>query len=119
MEISNLSDSEFKTLVMRTLKELSEDFSSIKKTQAEPKDALIEMKNNVQGNNSRVHEAENLINDLEHKEAKKQPISTTRRKKNPKKPEDSVSSLWDNFKRSYIYRGARRRRERARNWKSI
>ena len=85
MEISNLSDSEFKTLVMRTLKELSEDFSSIKKTQAEPKDALIEMKNNVQGNNSRVHEAENLINDLEHKEAKKQPIRTRRRKKNPEK----------------------------------
>ena len=30
MEISNLSDAEFKTLVMRTLKELSEDLSSIK-----------------------------------------------------------------------------------------
>ena len=70
MEISNLSDSEFKTLVMRTLKELSEDFSSIKKTQAEPKDALIEMKNNVQGNNSRIDEAENQINNLEHKETK-------------------------------------------------
>ena len=30
MEISNLSDAEFKTLVIRMLKELSEDFSSIK-----------------------------------------------------------------------------------------
>ena len=31
MEISNLSDPEFKTLVIRTLKELSEDLNSIKK----------------------------------------------------------------------------------------
>ena len=34
------------------------------------KDTLIEIKNNLQGNNSRVHGAENQINDLEHKEAK-------------------------------------------------
>ena len=31
MEISNLSDAEFKTLVIRMLKELSEDLNSIKK----------------------------------------------------------------------------------------
>ena len=31
MEISNLSDAEFKTLVIRMLKELSEGLSSIKK----------------------------------------------------------------------------------------
>ena len=30
MKISSLSDAEFKTLVIRTLKELSEDLSSIK-----------------------------------------------------------------------------------------
>ena len=30
----------------------------------------IEIKNILQGNNSRVDEAENQINDLEHKEAK-------------------------------------------------
>ena len=51
------------------LKELSEDLSSIKKIQSEMKHTLIEM-NNFQGNNSRVDEAENQINDLEHKEAK-------------------------------------------------
>ena len=33
------------------------------------KDTLIEMKNNLQGNNSRVNKAENQINDLECKEA--------------------------------------------------
>ena len=31
MEISNLSDAEFKTLVIRMFKELSEDLNSIKK----------------------------------------------------------------------------------------
>ena len=33
------------------------------------KDTLIEIKNNLQGNNSRLDEADNQINDLEHKEA--------------------------------------------------
>ena len=40
MEISNLSDAEFKTLV-RKLKELSEDLNSTKKIQSETKDTLI------------------------------------------------------------------------------
>ena len=59
MEISNLSDAMFKTLVIRMFKELSEDFNSIKKIQSEMKDSLIEIKKNLQGNNSRVDEAEN------------------------------------------------------------
>ena len=70
MEISNLSDAEFKTLVIRMLKELSEDLSTIKKIQSETKDTLIEIKNNLQWKNSRVDEAKNQINDMEHKEAK-------------------------------------------------
>ena len=36
--MSNLSDTEFKTLVIRMLKELSEYLNKIKKTQAEMKD---------------------------------------------------------------------------------
>ena len=52
------------------LKELSQDLSSIKKTQSETKDTLIEIKNNLQGNNSRMDKAENQINDLEHREPK-------------------------------------------------
>ena len=38
MKISKLSDAEFKTLVIRMLKELSEDLSSIKKMHSEMKD---------------------------------------------------------------------------------
>ena len=64
MEISTLLDAEFETLVMRMLKELSEDLNSLKKIQSEMKDTLIEMKNNLQGNNSRVNKDENQINDL-------------------------------------------------------
>ena len=85
MEIGNLSDAEFKTLIIRMLRELSEDLSSIKSIQSEMKDTLTEIKNNLQGNNCRIDEAKNQINYLEHKEAKKQPIRIRRRKKNPKK----------------------------------
>ena len=79
MEISNLSDTVFKTLVIRMLKELSKNFNNTK-MQSKTKDTLIEIKNNLQGNKSRVDEAENQINDLEHKEAK-----TTSQNKKKKK----------------------------------
>ena len=46
---------------------------------------LSEIKKNLQRINSGVDEAENQINDLQHKEVEKQPIRTTRRKKNPPK----------------------------------
>ena len=41
------------------LEDLSKDFGSIKKIQSEMKYALIKIKNNLQGNNSIVGEAEN------------------------------------------------------------
>ena len=69
MEIGNLSGTEAKTLVIRMLKWLSEDLSSIKKTQSEIKDTPIEIKNNLQGNNS-MDEAKKQIKHLEHKEQK-------------------------------------------------
>ena len=52
------------------LKELNEYFDSIKKTQAEMKVTLNEIKKNPQGTNSGGDEAETQINDLEHKEEK-------------------------------------------------
>ena len=57
MEISNLPDAEFKTLVIRMLKELTEEFKIIKKTQAEMKVTLSEIKKNLQGTNSGRDEA--------------------------------------------------------------
>ena len=52
MEITNLSDAEFKTLVIMMLKEPSKYGNSIKKTQAETKVTLSEKKKNLQGTNS-------------------------------------------------------------------
>ena len=83
-EISNLSDAEFKTLVIRMLKELNEYFNSIKKTQAEMKVTLNEKKKNLQETNSGEDEAENQINDLEHKEKKIQSEQQEKKKKNQK-----------------------------------
>ena len=68
--ISNLSVAELRTLIIRMLKELSEDLNSIKKIQLETKDTLIAIKNNLQGNNSRMDETENQINDWEIRKQK-------------------------------------------------
>ena len=81
--ISNLSDTEFKTVVIRMLKDLGEDLSRIKKIQSEIKDTLIEIKNSLQGNNSRLNKAENQINDLEHK--KEQAMNENEKKKKESK----------------------------------
>ena len=59
MGISNLSDAEFKALLIRMHKEICEDLSSIKKFQSDTKDTLIEIKNNLQENNSGMDEAKN------------------------------------------------------------
>ena len=87
-------------MVGRMLQELSEDLSSIKKIQSETKDTLIGIKNNLQGNSSRVDEAENQINDLEHKEAKNNQLEQ-QEEKIIQKNEDSIN-IWDNFKHSNI-----------------
>ena len=62
------------------------------------KDSLIGMKNNLQGSNSRVDEAENQIN----KEAKNN-HAEQQEEKRIQNNEDSVSSLWNNFKKFNIH----------------
>ena len=47
MERSNLSDAQFKTLVIKMLQELTGFLNSIKKTQAEMKVALSKIKKNL------------------------------------------------------------------------
>ena len=70
MEISTLSDAEFKTLVIRMLQECTGYFNSIKNMQAKMKVTLSEIKKNLQGTNSGGAEAENHINNLEYKQEK-------------------------------------------------
>ena len=89
------------------IKELSDinsikkDMETIRKNQSEIKDILTKMKNNLQEVNSRVNEAENHINYLEYKEAKNAQ-SEQQKEKRIQKNEDSVRSLWDNFKHTNI-----------------
>ena len=70
MEISNLSDAQFKTVVIRMLQKLIGYFNGIKETQEEMMVALSEIKKNLHGINSGEDEAQSQINDLEHKEGK-------------------------------------------------
>ena len=64
------------------------------------KDSQTKIKNNLQGNNSRVDESKNQINDLEYKETKNN--QSEQEEERIQKYEDSINSLWDNFKRSNI-----------------
>ena len=64
-ETANLSHAEFKTLVIRMLKELIEYSHKLKE---EMKVTPREIKKNKQGTNREGKEARNQINDLEQKE---------------------------------------------------
>ena len=101
-EIDNLSDTQFTTLVIRMLQELSGYFNSIKKTQAAMKVALCEIKKNLQGTNSDRKETRTQINGLEQKEERNiQPEQNeeTRIQKN----EERLRNLQDIFKCSNIW----------------
>ena len=63
-EIANLSDAEFKTLVIRMLTEMIEYSCKIKE---EVKAIQSEINENIQGTNSEGKETETQINDLKQK----------------------------------------------------
>ena len=65
MEIANLSDAEFNTLVIKILKELTQYSNNIKE---EEKVTQSEIKNNPQEISKEGKEARIQTNDLEHKE---------------------------------------------------
>ena len=97
-EIANLSDAEFKTLVIRMLTELVE-FGC--KLNEKMKDMLRETKENVQGTNSNGKETRTQINSLEQKEEGNiQPDKNeeTRIQKN----KERLRNLQDTFKRPHI-----------------
>ena len=64
-EIANLSDAEFKTLVIRMLTETIELSHKMKE---QMKATQSEIKQNIQGTNSEGKETGTQINDLDHKE---------------------------------------------------
>ena len=100
-DIANLSDAQFKALVVRMLLELTGYFNSIKKTQAAMKVALCEIKKNLQGTNSDGKETKAQINSVEPKEERNiQPEQNeeTRIQKN----EERLRNFQDIFKHSNI-----------------
>ena len=88
-QIANLSDAEFKTPVIRMLKELIEYGNNIKE---EVKVTISEIKKNLQGTKSGGDDAKNQINDLEHNEEKNNQSEQQEGKK-IQKNEDSIRSL--------------------------
>ena len=64
-EIANLSDAQFKTLVIKMLTELVE---SVRKVDEKMKPMLRETKENVQGTNSDVEETGTQINGVDQQE---------------------------------------------------
>ena len=70
------------------LKELSENLNSMKKIQSEMKDTPVEIRNNLQGNNSRVDEArfKSMVwNIRKQKKKKKKTIHNNKKKKESKR----------------------------------
>ena len=97
-EIVNLSDAEFKTLVIRMLTEMVEYGHKI---EDKVKAMQSEIKENIQGTNSEGKETRTQINDLEQKEEiniQTEQNEETRILKN----EERLGNLQDNFKQSNI-----------------
>ena len=94
---ANLSDAEFKTLVIQMLKELTEYATNIK---AEMKATWGEMKKNLQGTNSERKEAriQSVIWNIRKKKIQAEQNEETRIQRN-----ESLRRLWDIFKRANIW----------------
>ena len=120
MEISNLSDAEFKTLVIRMFKELSEDLSSIKKIQSETKDSLIEIKTIYR--ETTVEWIKPRIKSMIWTVRKQKTTNPNyKKKRESKKSKHSVSKPLVKLQQvQHSHQtGARKRKERARNGKSL
>ncbi|KAK1336287.1 hypothetical protein QTO34_004092 [Cnephaeus nilssonii] len=108
MEESKRLDIEFKTTVIRFFNnflekadKFKETLKDMKKDQLEIKHTLTEIKNIIQRPKSRLEDRKNQVKDLEYQEAKNAPLEKQKEKR-IQKVEDSVRSLWDNFKRTNI-----------------
>ena len=61
MEARNLSDKEFRLMIIRTLNSMKKDIEAIKKDQSQIKNVLSEINNTLEGINSRLGEAQDQI----------------------------------------------------------
>ena len=79
----------------------NKDLQELKRNQATMKNKINEIKNTLEGINSRKTEAEERISDLEDKIVE---ITTTEqnKEKRMKRIEDSLRDFWDHFKHTNI-----------------
>ena len=97
-EIANLSDGEFKALV---IKMLTEQIELGRKMKEQMKDTQSEIKLNIQGTSSDRKETRTQLNDLEQKKERNihpEQNEEARIRKN----EERLRNLWDNLKHSNI-----------------
>ena len=97
-QIANLSDGEFKALVIKMLIELIELSQKMKK---QKKDTKNEIKQNIQGTNSDRKETGTQINSLDKKEeinTQPEQNEETRIKKKKERERERLRNLQDNFK---------------------
>ena len=97
-EIANLSDAQFKTLVIRMLTEMLEYGHKIEE---KVKAMQSEIKKNVQGTNSEGKETRTQVNDLEQKEEINIQLEQNEKTRIQKK-EETLKNPWENFKHSNI-----------------
>ena len=77
------------------------DLEEIKKSQLKMNNAINEIKNSLEGTNSRITEAEDRVSEVEDQMVE---INEAERKKGKriKRNEDNLRDLWDNVKRPNI-----------------
>ena len=97
-EIANLSDEEFKTLVIKNAHRTDWVLSKMKE---QMKDTQSEIKQNIQGTNSDRKETRTQSNDMEWKEKINIQLEQNEETR-IQKTEDRLTNLWDNLKCSNI-----------------
>nr|KAF6469743.1 hypothetical protein HJG59_011119 [Molossus molossus] len=115
MQLSKLTELEFRAMILRKLNSMCKDISTmnkdietlkinqleIKNHQEEIENDIAEIKNTLEGLNNRVEEAENQISELEDR-VEKINQSENQKEKTIKKQEDSLRELCNNWKHNNI-----------------
>ena len=101
MEASNLSDEEFRVMIIRVLNSMKKDMEIIKKDQSETKNAISEINNTLEGISSRFDEEEDKISDLEDK-VEKNNWAEQQKEKRILKNEEYLRNILVNIKHNNI-----------------
>ena len=111
-EIGSLPEKELRIMIVKMMQNLGNRIDKMQKTfnkdleelqgnQATKKNTINEIKNTLEGINSRITEAEEQVSDLEDKKEETTTAEQTKEKR-MKRNEDSLRDLWDNMKRNNI-----------------